>query len=519
MSLFVLKHGLDPIELAKSVGERFSAEKRKELTETVSYRDTFDWRLWKAGLTLATSRSKGHTRTVVTTQDGSRVETLTSRAPLFADSFPPGAVRELVQNVMGPRRLFPRAKAEWRENLLAVLNEDGKTVAHLRLREGEVLSPRSEEGAPGTTRLECLSLKGYEADGERVRAALRRRFKLKTEIRSEASVVFHLGGQTPGDYASGFRLALDPEMSAVEATRRIHLSLLEVIRANQEGVIRDWDPEFLHDIRVAIRRTRAALTQLKCVFPDPVVERIREEFRWLGSRTGPARDMDVHLLTIPRHRAALHPDSRKDLEPLVQLLREKKRIEHRRLRGCLRSKRYGRLMEDWRTFLESEEALGLAPSNAGLPILILASDRIWKAFNKVLKKGNAIGRDASPESLHRLRIDCKNLRYLITFFRSLFPPEELSPITKELKRLQQHLGDFNDLQVQRKALEDLAQEMVEEGSGPPATLLAMGQLLGQLQGAQELEREAFHEHFRRFSRPKTQRRFEALFGPGPKETQ
>jgi hypothetical protein len=51
--------------------------------------------------------------------------------------------------------------------------------------------------------------------------------------------------------------------------------------------------------------------------------------------------------------------------------------------------------------------------------------------------------------------------------------------------------------------------------GPPATLLAMGQLMGQLEGKQIQEREAFHEHYERFSRPKNQERFRELFGPAP----
>ena len=78
--------------------------------------------------------------------------------------------------------------------------------------------------------------------------------------------------------------------------------------------------------------------------------------------------------------------------------------------------------------------------------------------------------------------------------------------------LQDNLGDFNDLQVQVAALHTFADEMMETGVGPPATLMAMGQLMGQLEAEQVLERRAFHKRFRAFARKENRRRFEELFG-------
>jgi CHAD domain-containing protein len=449
------------------------------------------------------------------TQDGVVVDSVVPRVPLFASDLPPGPIREIVQPITNHRRLLPRASAEWKGTLVAILNEDGKTVVRLLLREGEALLASGQGRIPLLSRLQCLPLKGYRSEEKKVTSFLRKTFDLKRETRTELTVVCDAVGQTPGDYSSSFHLALDPEVAVVKATKCIHLTLLRTLLANQEGVTRDWDTEFLHDFRIAIRRTRSALTQLKSVFPEADVARFSEEFQWLGTRTGPVRDMDVYLLKIPAYRAALHPGARRELEPLVRLLREKKKVEHRRLRRCLRSKRYYRLVEDWREFLKAPDGADSNLLNARRPIREVASERIWKAFNKVLNKGGKIGRNASAKELHRLRIDCKKLRYLITFFRSLYSAEALDPIIKELKRLQDHLGGFNDLQVQREALRSFAEEMMATEVGPPATLLAMGQLMGQLEGKQIQEREAFHEHYERFSRPKNQERFRELFGPAP----
>jgi CHAD domain-containing protein len=145
-------------------------------------------------------------------------------------------------------------------------------------------------------------------------------------------------------------------------------------------------------------------------------------------------------------------------------------------------------------------------------VAVTVTGAIRRALGRVLEVGSDIGPDTDPEALHRLRILCKKLRYLITLFRSLFPPEELGPIVAELKQLQSHLGEFNDLHVEQVALRTSAEELMATGSGPPSTLLAMGQLLGRLEGEQTQHRAAFRTRFSRFARKKNLKRFEALFG-------
>ena len=92
------------------------------------------------------------------------------------------------------------------------------------------------------------------------------------------------------------------------------------MRANEAGVRAALDTEFLHDYRVAVRRTRSALSQLKGVFDPSRLAPFRKEFAWLGEVTGPLRDLDVYLLTLPDYRSELPVASRHDLDPLEQLL-------------------------------------------------------------------------------------------------------------------------------------------------------------------------------------------------------
>lgn len=518
-NVFVLasESGLSPQDLLRELGRRYPLDVAGAPEEAVGYLDTFDWLLLRAGLLLTSSTpaaDPNRTLEIRVRVSEPRVKAVSQAVrvlPGFAENLPEGPVRRCILPVTGRRRLFLRGSAKWTTTRVAVLNEDEKTVVRLVLREGRAI-PEGEGREVGLfPRLECHSLKGYGAEERQVLRFLRRNFDLEPEGRTEELVVFQALGEQPFDYSSAFDLVLDPEMPAAEATREVFRTLFRNVRMNHEGVLRDWDPEFLHDFRVAVRRTRSALTQIQGVLPEEAASHFTEEFRWLGTVTGPTRDLDVYLLNIPAYRKALGPEVGDRLEPLVRLLREKKREELRNLRRALRSRRFRRLNEGWTAFLDEEASPAALPPGAKEPIRRVASDRIWKVFGKVIKKGQKIGPESPARKLHRLRIECKKLRYLLTFFESLYPADTLKPMIKELKKLQDHLGDFNDAQVQREALGRFAEELMEGAAAPPETLLAMGQLMGQLRGKQREERNEFLESFRDFTSPKKRRRFQDLF--------
>ena len=100
-----------------------------------------------------------------------------------------------------------------------------------------------------------------------------------------------------------------------------------------------------------------------------------------------------------------------------------------------------------------------------------------------IQKGNQIGTSITPSSpdvlLHKLRIECKKLRYLLEFFSSLFAQKEINYLIKQLKILQDNLGDLNDLSVQQ----DTLRKYVETDSNK-RTLLALGILIGKLNARQ-----------------------------------
>ena len=147
----------------------------------------------------------------------------------------------------------------------------------------------------------------------------------------------------------------------------------------------------------------------------------------------------------------------------------------------------------------------------GRPIGEVARGRIARRWKRVVKRSRAIRDDTPEEGLHLLRIQCKKLRYLMEFFRGLYPAREISVSIKALKRLQDNLGDFNDYEVQQASLMEFSEQMVAEDLAPVITLMAMGRLVERLELGQQRERLKFHERFDRFAAAENHAHFHRLF--------
>jgi CHAD domain-containing protein len=312
-------------------------------------------------------------------------------------------------------------------------------------------------------------------------------------------------------------LHLDPGLKAQAAAKYILLELLRTIEANQAGTLADLDSEFLHDFRVAIRRTRSALSQIKGIFPAQALNGFRREFGWLGQITGPTRDLDVYLLKFDDYRDSLPEDVRDELAPLKAFLGDHQRKAQRDLAKTLKSPRYRTLLQEWRGFLMTPDSPCPELPNAQRPIGEVANERIWRVYRRALKEGRAIGPETPAEDLHELRKTCKKLRYLMEFFQSLYPAEEIKKLIKALKMLQENLGDFQDLEVQGAQLKHFSQQMMAESQVSAATLLAMGMLVADLMQRQHQAREDFAARFKGFTAADNRALFKKLFAARPQE--
>jgi len=272
--------------------------------------------------------------------------------------------------------------------------------------------------------------------------------------------------------------------------------LLEVIGENSEGAISGEDPEHLHQLRIAVRRSRTVQRQLKAVFPPGELPGFRAEFRWLQLATGPARDLDVYLEDLDSLRAMLPEEMRGDLDPLVPVLAHSRLTARADMTRALRSLRAANLFDDWEVLLESmvERSAHDRPA-AGRPIGAVAGQRIRKVYKRIVKMGRAIERDSPAEDYHELRKKTKELRYLLELFGvKLFEDDAVAPFLTSLKGLQDLLGRHQDREVQIAMLRSSAEEVATLPGGG-AACMAMGTLVERLRVDEQAARDEFAEHF------------------------
>jgi CHAD domain-containing protein len=288
--------------------------------------------------------------------------------------------------------------------------------------------------------------------------------------------------------------------------------LLATIEVNMPGTLADVDTEFLHDLRVAVRRTRALQRELRGVFAPEPLATFREGFRWLQAITGPTRDLDVYLLGFGRFREALPGNAGVDLDALEEVLIEERKNALRRMARALRSDKAAALLADWSAFVD---ALVRAPADdrpdAHTSIGELAGRRIQKVYRQMVRRGQAIEDDGPAEALHDLRKQGKELRYLLEFFAPLYPADVVRPMVKRLKALQDVLGRFQDAEVQAGMLLEHRDAVAARENGA-AALMAMGLLVDRLERDQADARAEFGKRFAAFAEPRQRELVEATFG-------
>ncbi len=210
---------------------------------------------------------------------------------------------------------------------------------------------------------------------------------------------------------------------------------------------------------MATRRTRSVFGQLKQALPPNTVAHFAPEFEWLGRITGPCRDLDVWIVDLARRRKDLSNEEKVALAPLQIAVYEARELAHAELVRDLTLARFQRLLEDLDQFLSDDPRSTDLPPEAETAVTIFADGRISKACRRVRKLGRSLGNLPEAAALHRLRIAAKKLRYLFEFFRSLDRNGTIDVRIKDLKTLQDVLGELNDLEYQRTHLSLFAKEM------------------------------------------------------------
>ncbi|ADV47169.1 CHAD domain-containing protein [Nitratifractor salsuginis] len=295
-------------------------------------------------------------------------------------------------------------------------------------------------------------------------------------------------------------LSFHPFESTGNVIKTIIYALLRSLEANREAILSgDHDPERLHQFRVALRKLRALLSQMKELFDPEWLSEHRAALARLMKATADKREIDVLLRHIDAYRRILPKACHPGLKKLEAHLQKEEEASQRSLETFLSSEVLERELQALRDFARKETMEELQAENAGLPIVFPAKARVKRGYRRVLTRGAQLDKDSAPNDYHKERIEVKKLRYLLEFFSPIFEEKSYRLLLKELKRFQTILGDHQDLVTQRAQLQKLASAPDLQNHEVQKTLSILGKIMKKL--AKE-KRKEFRKSFRGFRKKK-----------------
>lgn len=262
---------------------------------------------------------------------------------------------------------------------------------------------------------------------------------LRAESRSKAQRAYDLvEGALPVATRAG-RSPIDPRLGAASAFRTVALDCIAHYQTNEAGALRSDAPEFVHQMRVALRRLHSALRLFSSVLPEGAAAGLAPRLRALARDLGELRDRDV--LQSELLAPVLASNDTPDIRRLASALCNAREQTRARMLGAFQDGRQARLM-----IALLDTLYRLPPDGDAVDLRKLAHKRLTRAHARMLDAARNAS-DGDIAALHALRIDIKRLRYAIEFF---------SPLLGE-RRSRQALGALVDAQEQLGFLNDLSQ--------------------------------------------------------------
>jgi len=437
-----------------------------------TYYDTADWRVHRAGYALRLRRRNDAAELTL--------KSLTSQSAAFAarreltealaSSEDPtsehvgGPVRERVRALRGRAALIPLFSAITRRQIYGIWaaeQRQGEVALDHTTFIGETFDDQSQ-----LLRVEIESANDETELLEPFVAALCTAVPLEPATSSKYETGLARNSLTPIGPPSLVGRTFDRDAPIGEvAYATLWRQLVEQLR-NEPGARLGDDIEALHDMRVAVRRLRAALSLFKPFLPPEILVK-REDLRWLARTLGNVRDLDVQIVAFSGWSDRLDASDAADLQPLLDEVRRRRTVAREQMLAALDSERYEHFITSFTELL----AQPIDATNA-CAALDVAPDLILRRQRRFARRAAKIKRHASPEAIHAVRIEAKRLRYALEFFKPLYGKGAAAYI-RRLVEVQDLLGAHQDAVVAVDQLRGLASGL---NSLPGPTLFVMGRI-------------------------------------------
>jgi len=290
--------------------------------------------------------------------------------------------------------------------------------------------------------------------------ALQLEIGLRVSNQSKAGIGYGLYAPQSSPAIKNKPVHLPSTVSQTEAIRIIVGNCLEQIRSNEIGVVHEAEPEYVHQMRIGLRRLRLALDMFKKIAPHS--DELQKDLEWVAAALGRTRNWEVLAFgTLATVRHAFADES--EWKALDIAARNAAARHRRHAARVIGSKRYARLLLRLGQWLESQQAGPAAQHGQDASSWHTSWTSIGKFSSRILdryrrrlqRRGDALA-GSNSLALHRVRIAAKKLRYATEFLCSVHAPRKGRSRTGPLSELLSTLGTFNDISCAGGLLCELA---------------------------------------------------------------
>jgi triphosphatase len=291
---------------------------------------------------------------------------------------------------------------------------------------------------------------------------IRLSFKTKAERGFEA-----MSGEAPKRIKAG-PVLLKRRMTSAQAFQIIGATCLQHLMANEAIVRAAPEADAVHQMRVALRRLRAAITLFKSVVEDEQRDQVKAELKWMANLLGEARDLDVYITTVLEPARDQHGDD-ESYRQLLTEYQERRNQAYNTVQETIPSPRFVNSILETAAWIQAggwqQDKGKLARRRRDQPVAELAEEELGRRWKKIIKRGRNLV-ELDPEERHQVRIEIKKLRYATEFFESLFKGgganKKKRAALNTLEALQETLGELNDIAVGSHMAPSAAAEAIHQ---------------------------------------------------------
>jgi triphosphatase len=436
------------------------------------YYDTPEFVLAGKGLSLRVRRSgRNYVQTVKEKNTGAVVSDRTEwEAPLPTAEpdlrfIPDPETRERLMALTADKTFEPKIETEIRRTVRQLKTETGDEV-EFASDSGEIRTLVDGRNVLPISEVELELKHGSTAALYEIARELSQKTPLTVALESKAERGLRALGKTTAGATKAGRVVLSPGASAEDAFRINLMHCLRHIAQNAPVVSEARDIEGLHQLRVGLRRLRAALEAFGTDFETETLKELRERAKVLCKAFGETRDLDVFTLE-------LFPAVEKAAPGHAGLMEFRKHLEATRKESWTRCAVRANSPEFTHFLLDLAAAaeMRIWREDAGPPQIAafmrpaeeLAREAISKSEQKAHKRAKALS-SLDSEQRHQLRIALKKFRYTLEFFAPLFAAKSVTKYLKKLTAAQDVFGAMNDASTASHILSTVLENASSEHS-------------------------------------------------------